>query len=353
MLLIYILLTAVLCSVAAYRYSSKSATEHAKQSIPPVDDSFEWEKAEPLYLRPFEGKKNFRPSMGIRNISDQREDLFLIESTYLESVKRRQLHLAEYESKLLFCFENPRAVAAVREYYETAMDFLCQRYPRYFHEEEKGIRNKITQELLPKNGDDHSPEDLLKLLLCNMEEDLVLLLKDNPNDPEEEYILRASINGSPAGFDPSHGYNTPISSIHKPVPQYKDRLSSPMHRFFNKLKPSDMWIRGNWSVQTNNVIFKLEDHHARPGEKLQKLQVSDIDFENGCFMRCERQVLTRLPKSRAVIMVVRTYLIPVKKLKADGYGEELATAIESLPEDLAFYKRRQLWGDAVKEYLLS
>lgn len=263
--------------------------------------------------------------------------------------------MQNFENKILHCAQSDRAKEAVREFYSMAMGFMMERYPQYFRSNaEKGvIHNLINDDIFPISGNGQDPMNLLRILTGNLEEDVIIMLKDNPKSEEEEYILRASLTGSPAGFDPSHNFDKPISFIHGPVPQYGSRLSSPMHRFFNKLQPKDLWQRANWSVQTNREFFKLEDHHGRAGDEMKELSVDEIDFENACFMRCERQLLTRLPKTRAVIFLVRTYLTPVKDIKSEGHAAEMDRAIESLPEDLSFYKRRNVWGKAVCEYLRS
>lgn len=324
-----------------------------RPEIEPVGLDFRWSDADPYYLRPFKGKRNFNPSMGIRNFSQRWEELFLIEKSYLDCTSLRRKYMAAHADKIMYCNDDPRTTEAVREFYNMAIQFMCDRYPQYFKidEEKNAVVNLINNDCIPYKGDAEDPSELLNVLTGNLEEDILIMLKDNPNDEKEEYILRASLTGSPAGFDPSHNFNKPISAIHGPVPQYSSRLSSPMHLFFNKLEPKHLWMRGNWSIQTNNVLFKLEDHHGRAGDEYKELTMNDIDFDNACFMRCERQLLTRLPVSRANIMLVRTYLTPINQLKDEGLGPELATAIESLPDDLAFYKRRQLWGKAVTEYL--
>lgn len=323
--------------------------------IAPVDSSFVLSEAKPLKWLPFVGKTNFKPSMSVKNISHKREELFLVESTHLEGTARRRENIKNNAKYVCFSNTNAPTTKAVHEFYFMTLNFLHDRYPSLFLiDEEKNIFvNKINSDTIPYHPDSLSPDYLMQLLAANIEEDVIIMLKDNPDNEDEEYITRASITGTPAGFDPSLHYDQPVSHIHKPVPQYKERLKSPMERFFNKLKPKDIWVRGNWSFQENNELFKLDSHHGRPGDELKELYVADLDFENGCYVRAERQVLTRLPKSGAVIMLVRTYLTPLKEVKASGLGECLINAIDSLPEDLAFYKRRQLWGSAVKEYLGS
>lgn len=354
-----VLIAVAICFLIFKYYSLKLHQERPldpSQAVPkvsPVDSSFKWYEAEPFELRPFVGKKSFRPSMSVRNISDKREDLILIEKTYLDITNHRRQVAKEYADKIFHCNPNTKSLEAVREFYDTTIKFLCDRFPHYFKvdEKKKRVTNLINNDSFPVHAEQEDPIELLKILNGNIEEDFIILLKDNPNDRTQEHILRASLTGTPAGFDPSVNFDKPISFIHFPVPQYQERLESPMARFFNRLEPKDLWQRGNWSVQTNNILFKLDNHHGREGDEEKQLSMDQINFENACFLRCERQVFTRLPKSRAVIMLVRTYLTPMKQIREEGLGEVMANAIESLPEDLALYKRRKTWGKAVTEYL--
>jgi Protein of unknown function (DUF3445) len=75
------------------------------------------------------------------------------------------------------------------------------------------------------------------------------------------------------------------------------------------------------------------------------------------FVRCERQTLHRLPKSRALVFAFKTYMYPISEIKEEGLGEELAEAIDGLKDgsvpEMHFYKRGVEWGNAVKEYLRS
>jgi len=67
--------------------------------------------------------------------------------------------------------------------------------------------------------------------------------------------------------------------------------------------------------------------------------------------------LYRLPRSKALVFAFKTYLTPIKDIKDEGSGEELAEAIDSLKTgsvpQMHFYKRGAVWGEAVKKYLRS
>lgn len=319
--------------------------------VKPVDSNFDWNCA-PRKIRPFVGKKTHNVTMAIQNIAKMPEDWLLLESSYLDATNLRRRYTEQYEDHIMFAHDDPRTTAAVREFYELAIGFMCQRYPQYFTRKGNAVHNSIRLENIPFPGSKEEPMRLLNILTSTIEEDILIMLKDDPLNPEEEYILRANITGFPAGFDPAHNFNKPISFIHEPVPQYKTKLKVSMKRFFNRLEPKDLWMRYNWSVQTHKSHFNLHSNHAY-GEKVEQLSINDIDFDEGAFLRCERQILTRLPRLRANIMTVRTYLTPLKQIKEEGLGQEMCIGIDGLPDDLAYYKRRDAWGPAVKEYMSS
>ncbi|MCJ1361132.1 hypothetical protein MMC16_000229, partial [Acarospora aff. strigata] len=72
-------------------------------------------------------------------------------------------------------------------------------------------------------------------------------------------------------------------------------------------------------------------------------------------LRCERQVLHRLPHSRAILFSFKTYLTPLTTLKAEGLGAQLADAIEGLKggsvPKMWVYKRGVVWGEEVGRWL--
>ena len=68
-------------------------------------------------------------------------------------------------------------------------------------------------------------------------------------------------------------------------------------------------------------------------------------------------MLHRLPQTKALVFSFKTYLYPLKEIKEEGLGDELAKAIDGLKEGsvpaMHFYKRGVVWGEVVKKYLRS
>lgn len=319
-------------------------------SITPVDANFDWKRCfEPEY-RPFVNKKNFNPSMGVKKMNNDASDWLRIEHTYLEEIFRKKVLMKERPEDMAFCSEGNVYWLALAEFYDVVMSFYVQRYPQYFQVKEDMVYNFITERHLPLTSDGLNSSEMLANLNETMEEDFLILMKDAPDDPDGEYILRAALNAAPAGFDPTRGHNQPVSLIHSPVPQYQLRLKHSMGKFFTNMLLKDLWVRFNWSIQTHPTRFNLNQLHGREGDALREIPKDELPFDD-CRLRVERQTFTRLPRTKAMIMIIRTYLTPISKICAEGNGPELIRGIDSLPDDLAFYKRRGEWGEALKAHV--
>ena len=65
--------------------------------------------------------------MAIQNIAKVPEDWLLLENTYLDATNLRRKYSKQYENHIMFAHDDPRTTAAVREFYELAIGFMCQR----------------------------------------------------------------------------------------------------------------------------------------------------------------------------------------------------------------------------------
>lgn len=118
--------------------------------------------------------------------------------------------------------------------------------------------------------------------------------------------------------------------------------TSNVDRFFLGLKVSSPVQRNNFFVQTNAVMFQQEsfaDSVEVPP------QIDDIRI------RHERQTLRRLPRSGAVMFLVRTYLTPIIELRDEKDSlYALRSAINAWPSDMAKYKGRHVWHEVFDKW---
>lgn len=108
------------------------------------------------------------------------------------------------------------------------------------------------------------------------------------------------------------------------------------------MKPDEIIARHNYFIQTNDVLFQQEPFLA---ELPELPKIDDIKI------RHERQTLRRLPKSRAILFAVRTYLTPLLDLQDEPESiKELLGSIREMPAEMAKYKARQVWGSVVENW---
>lgn len=273
-----------------------------------------------------------------------------MDKTYKERIAlRRQLIQDEGENVLAL---NEKAYSAVFEIYEWLIHtYLPRRFPTVFTLTPIGLRNKVTSETLPLTAP--SAAEALRILGGHVDDEFLFLVpSSNPAD-EGKYRLEAFITCFPSGFNTRRKLGLLLRDIHTPVPGYSEKLEKSMDRFFASLPVGKIVKRFNWSITTNRDLFNLSGNHATEEEVATK---KDEDFDiDQTVLRCERQTLHRLPKTKALIFGFKTYQYPIRELRDEGSGEELAQAIDGLGTGnvpgMTVYKRQVVWGERVKAFL--
>lgn len=243
---------------------------------------------------------------------------------------------------------SPTAKPAVDELYTWLVStYLPSRFPTMFSKTEKGTMNNVTGELMVSQPS-QDPIHSLQILGENLDEEFLLLL---PSDDGDGYTLKAYVTCFPSGFNTLEKFNLKLRDIHKPVPGYKEKLELSMDRFFDRLEVGKIVMRSNWGISTTSRLFVPSGNHLYAGESAEE---EDINLED-TNMRCERQMLWRLPDTKAIVFSFKTYMYPLQQIKDEGLGEELAKAIDGLKEGsvpaMHFYKKGVVWGESVKEFL--
>lgn len=338
-------------------------TKHVK----PVDEDFKWDEVDPIKSLPFKNA-TYKLTMGIKNLDIQ--DWLLVEPTYKHRIENKKLIIrsqhpaypASKDTRRSTFFIKDEAIPAIKEFYNTVVTYMREKYPMYFKLDGDMIHNLITDEKIPAVAcDDDKAVEYLESLALTIEEDFLILLKDPSREHEKdgtEYFFKAGVFGFAAGFDPRDRFDMPLSFIHHPIPGYEEKLKLSMNRFFNRISPGQFVTRSNFSVQTHNKLYVDDSNkgHNLPKDAIQvPLDVNSLDFVNDVHYRSERQVLTKLPESGAVVFTIRTYLIPMHEIKSEGKEvcERFIGAINGLPEDISYYKRAGEWGPPLIEYLSS
>jgi hypothetical protein len=300
-----------------------------------------------------------------------------MDKNYIDRMNYRKVIIQSKGEHVVAVNDDYRIRPAVVELYQYLMGtYLPLRFPSMFklHETdyETGktfmLENLVTKALFPAQSSPSTPTArLLETLGRTIDEEFLFLLpedeekpvdnvdKDSPSDTK--YKLEAYVCVCPSGFDPLQKLGKRLAAIHEPVPGYPTKLENSMDRFFTRLEVGKYVRRVNWSLTTNTELYAGDqDNHAYGDKVVTEMKDSDLIVDN-TVLRCERQTLHRLPKSKAIVFAFKTYQYPISQIKAEGQGEELAQAIDGLKSgsvpEMHHYKRGAVWGEAVKKYLRS
>jgi hypothetical protein len=119
-----------------------------------------------------------------------------------------------------------------------------------------------------------------------------------------------------------------LEGIHGPVPFYPGALAPRVQRVFDAIRPDRPLWRANWLVYPAPDLFQ-------PASEAVKVP---RDFAVPVlWLRVERQTLSRLPVTGAVVFSIRTEVSPLAAL-APGERATLADAIRALPPREFAYK---------------
>ncbi|KAL2814917.1 hypothetical protein BJX63DRAFT_183248 [Aspergillus granulosus] len=365
-------------------------------AYPPITPlpNFNWETTPPIAIRPF--KPKYHLTMAISTLDPS--ELIPMDKTYKERLALRKSLLASHPDIVRAVNtgkDTPERTQRIREalceWYSFIMgEYLPTRYPTMFRllpgeKEERTVLENVVMgtrvsidpqavlRSLPSHDDDEQAPllHLMDILSTYIDEDFLILFPNPSDEPEAPYTLQLYNTYYPAGFNPREKLGLPLAEIHTPVPGYKQKLEKSMDRFFARLEVGKFVVRANWSVMTPETrLFGafggLHDHSpedldVKKGSEKGAAVVETMDVEGfegtDTFLRCERQTLHRLPKSKAIIFAFHTYTYPIKDIRDEGLGEEMAVAIDGLKEGnvpgIHTYKRGRYWGEAVKKFLRS
>ena len=187
---------------------------------------------------------------------------------------------------------------------------------------------------------EESPLDLCGRLV---QEDLCLMAPG-----PDGYTLEAASLCFPARWRLMDKMGLPMSGIHKPVPDYSEKLSRPVDSFFNRIDVDRPVWRVNWSLTTDPTMFQP----VRQKHSASELSITSKNAGDKVYMRCERQTLRRLPDTGWILFTIKTYLDKVSKLqKYPNEVQNLSSLLRSAPTSLLSYKNINHFLEPLLVYL--
>ncbi|KAH7112140.1 hypothetical protein B0J11DRAFT_187640 [Dendryphion nanum] len=271
--------------------------------LPRPYHEFDIKKALPRPYRPF--RWNYHQTMSLTKMEP---DWWLeLENTYEKRIKQRQDLFAEHGTGVLDAL--PGSDLECKELMEMSLQFLCARYPQYFRLD--------TDKMVFYNDILHTEANLktthpLQVLLNNVPEDFAITMRD----PDTGYYsFRAGIICSALGWNVATKIGLQLHEIHKPIPDYKEKMQFSMDRYFAK-KPTDKSIqRGSWGLEVDQPLYMPP---GDPHEQHRDVQHSDLEVSR-CHLRVDWQTLRRLPLSGGIVFNFKALFTPVESFRDEPF----------------------------------
>lgn len=141
----------------------------------------------------------------------------------------------------------------------------------------------------------------LETLARLVQEDLCLMEKRGP-----EHVLTGAALCFPASWSLEEKLGRPLIGIHRTVKPYDPDIARRVQRLFDAMRPEQALWRMNALVYVDPALHQ-------PGRE----DAPRTDRRSGQFLRAERQVLKRLPKTGAVLFAIHTYVVRLDSLSAE------------------------------------
>ena len=238
-----------------------------------------------------------------------------IENTYVSRIIERKQLFQKYGKMVLDYL--PGSELACKELMEMCLQFYCARYPAHFSL--SADRKTFHNGLLNEDTDIRSMHPL-HVLLNNVPEDFAVVLR---NEKDGMYYFRAGAICSSLGWNVSTKIGLQLKDIHKPIPDYKEKMSFSMDRYFSKMPTSAPIQRGSWGLEVGNPLFMPP---GDPHEKLRESQQESLKIGD-CYLRVDWQTLRRLPLSAGIVFNFKALFTPVEEFRDEPHIPALVLKI--------------------------
>ena len=280
----------------------------------------------------------YRMAMGL--VTCSRSEWIELDERYVEELTLRRDLLARRRDEVFAAA--PGSERARRETWDVLAAHLAEQWPDWFAREGRGLVNRFTGESWNLCDPGRDPLEAAAMLV---QEDLCLI-ELGPQGP----VLTAGVVCFPSRWRLGEKLGRPLTAVHGPVPFYGERLARPVDRFMNLVKPGHVSVRLNWSVLDDPALFQ-------PTGKFRTDRSDHITAENAgdtLYVRVERQTLTRLPTSGAVLFTIRVHVYPLARIAArPEIAARLAEAVRALPPPTVHYKSLLRFREPLLAYLVG
>jgi hypothetical protein len=217
-----------------------------------------------------------------------------VDPAYVQQLSEKARLIAERRADVMAVL--PQAGAAVAELLETVISELAQR------EDFKLSGGRVTR---PDGTEITADRDEPLLTLSRLvQEDFCILHKQ-----DEEHVLTAALLCFPAAWTLAEKIGRPLTLIHHPVARYDADVALRVQRMFDMVRPGQPLWRANLLRYDDPALFQPHtEANPRP-----------VGSPQSPYLRSERQVILRLPRTGAVVFSIHTTVV-ARKTGSDPEG---------------------------------
>ncbi|MGV3483486.1 MAG: heme-dependent oxidative N-demethylase family protein [Planctomycetaceae bacterium] len=256
---------------------------------------------------------DFSHSLGVRALGEG-ERLVETTSQYRSEIVLKRKLLDAHPEWYLAADDDTKAAQ------QEAFDYLLQ-----WSAHLESCRNTLLQETI------EAGEQPLLSIARHLQEDLVLLA----NDASRDCPVVAGAVCFPSGWSLRDKMGQGMMSVHAAVPEFAAKLLIPTQQLLARLKVGRPVWRMNWGVRPSNQLDQSPRHAASLLERARAVTSSNAGLT--CFLRVERQTLSRLPTTDHILFTIHTHQCALSELTRPQQ-QRLCKVLQSCPASTLRYK---------------
>jgi hypothetical protein len=272
-----------------------------------------------------------------------------VDEHYLSEIVERAKVLEAMPSR---CLTMPHMDTACWDLVERIMTSLAKDYPQHFELTQNGNNWVWENKLLESKdyftfGDSSSlPMPPLEFIGRQVQGDFAVL-----DQRDGELYMDAGIVTCPADWSLAFDAGMSFSEWHGPVPMAKSEgIFERALKYLTMMKVGSPVRRLNWTLTVNARMDTSPETYAEWGHE--RTSITPENVGKKIYLRVEIQVIDRLPRSNAISINIRTYLVSLEDLVTNPvWAKRMHRAMKTLPEQLIEYKGITRFHPMVVDYL--
>lgn len=179
-----------------------------------------------------------------------------------------------------------------------------------------------------------------------VQEDIILLRGDDSGAA----VCRAGHVCFASGWCLQDKLDRTFLDIHSEVPGFADLIGRASDMLMRRLKPGRAVMRWNWTISDSFDLDNTPLARARRNNITMPAAHPEVGLR--CCFRVEKQTLTLLPRSRATLFTIHTFVNTIASVCDDARRRSLLrAALASMPPATVAYKNAQGYYDELLAYL--